>query len=82
MRVCPFCGEMIEDHAKACPFCGSDEKTGWKPDFFDEDGIDIDPDCHERESEGWLNPKKQSFTTWIFIVLVLVIVGIFLLRNI
>ena len=27
--VCPHCGAVVPDEARACPECGSDEETGW-----------------------------------------------------
>jgi hypothetical protein len=27
--VCPHCGALVPDDARACPECGSDEETGW-----------------------------------------------------
>lgn len=27
--VCPHCGALVPEDARACPECGSDEETGW-----------------------------------------------------
>jgi len=27
--VCPNCGSLVPDNARACPDCGADEETGW-----------------------------------------------------
>ena len=27
--VCPNCGALVPEKARACPECGSDEETGW-----------------------------------------------------
>jgi uncharacterized membrane protein YvbJ len=81
MKICSFCGEMIDDRAKACPVCGSDENTGWKPDYnlTDEDA-DFDPDFHERKSQGWLNTKKKNWSAWIFVIVIVLVIVAFLLR--
>jgi uncharacterized membrane protein YvbJ len=81
MKICCFCGEMIDDRVKACPFCGSDENTGWKPDYDTiDDGAEPDSDLHERESEGWLKTKKRNWSAWIFGVMIVIVITAFLLR--
>lgn len=27
--LCPNCGAMVPERARACPECGADEETGW-----------------------------------------------------
>ncbi len=27
--VCPNCGTLVPERARACPECGADEETGW-----------------------------------------------------
>jgi len=77
MRVCPFCGEMISDRAKACPHCGSDEQTGWHQIYESDDGFEFEPEDHEIKSNGWLNPKKHPIASVIFYLLVLAVIAVF-----
>jgi hypothetical protein len=28
-EICPNCGALVPERAKACPGCGADEDTGW-----------------------------------------------------
>ncbi|MBN2105655.1 zinc-ribbon domain-containing protein [bacterium] len=78
MRVCPFCGEMISDKAKACPYCGSDELTGWQQTFESDDGFDFEPEDHEKQSDAWLNFKKHPAASVFFFLLVLIVIALFL----
>ena len=72
---------MIDDRAKACPFCGSDEKTGWKSDYdLTGDDAEFDPDFHERQSDGWLNPKRRNWSIRIFVIVIVMVIAAFLLR--
>lgn len=82
MRVCPFCGEMISDRAKACPHCGSDEQTGWQSDFYSDEGFEFEPDEHENQSEGWLNPKKHPVTAIGFLAGVGLLIALFIYQYV
>jgi hypothetical protein len=31
-EVCPNCGALVPERARACPECGADEETGWSDD--------------------------------------------------
>ena len=73
--VCPVCGEVLEDDAKACPECGSDETTGWSDDAkadslgIPSDEFDYD-DYIKREFEGE-KPKRKFGGVWIVTAIVL-----------
>ncbi|HSH93105.1 MAG TPA: zinc-ribbon domain-containing protein [Roseimicrobium sp.] len=74
--VCPQCGTLVPDDAKACPECGSDESTGWSDSARAEQlGIPAEDFNYEEFVEEELSPKKKStglpFYWWIAAVLVL-----------
>jgi hypothetical protein len=73
--VCPNCGELVPDNAKACPGCGSCEETGWSDDArADQLGIpseSFDYDEYvKREFEGE-NPKRKFGALWTVTAIVL-----------
>lgn len=43
-EVCPVCGEDVPRNALACPECGADERSGWREDADDADGLGLDDD--------------------------------------
>jgi hypothetical protein len=76
--VCPICGEMVPEDAKACPECGACEETGWSDDAR-ADALGIPPEEFDyegyvkREFEGE-NPKRKmggvwNTTSWVLIVI-------------
>lgn len=75
--VCPICGEVVPEDAKACPECGACEETGWSEDAkADTLGIpreEFDYDGYLREEFGDEEPKRKmggvwSTTAWVMIV--------------
>ena len=66
--VCPVCGEMVPDNAKACPECGACEETGWSDDAkadalgLPDDSFNYD-EYVKREFEGE-NPKRKFGAVW------------------
>jgi hypothetical protein len=75
--VCPVCGEVVPDNARACPECGADEKTGWsdagRADSLGipDDSFDYD-DYVKREFEGE-NPKRKFGALWITVAILLLL---------
>lgn len=43
-EVCPACGEDVPRNALACPECGADERSGWREDADEVDGLGLDDD--------------------------------------
>ena len=73
--ICPVCGGVVPEKAKACPECGSDEETGWSDDGrADSLGIpteDFDYDDYvKREFEGE-EPKRKNAAIWIITAILL-----------
>lgn len=76
--VCPICGEMVPEDAKACPECGACEETGWSDDAK-ADALGIPRE--EFDYEGYLKeefedqeprPKIRgvwSTTAWVLIAI-------------
>jgi len=73
--VCPVCGEMVPDNAKACPECGACEKTGWSDDAkadalgLPDDSFDYD-EYVKREFEGE-NPRRKNGALWAVVAVIL-----------
>ena len=76
MKVCPFCGEMIDDKAKACPACGSDEHTGWSQPYMPDEYWDEDEELsNDKEKTGFLFKDHPVWVVlFIFVVILLIIV--------
>ena len=75
--VCPVCGAVVPEKAKACPECGSDEDTGWSDEGrADSLGLPSDEfdynDYVKREFEGE-KPKRKFGAIWIVTAIVLLI---------
>ena len=73
--ICPVCGAVVPEKAKACPECGSDEQTGWsdagRADALDIPSEDFDyEDYVKREFEGE-EPKRKNAALWIITAIVL-----------
>ncbi len=66
--VCPNCGEMVPDNAKACPECGACEETGWSEDAkADQLGIpreEFDYEGYLREEFADEKPKRKLQPVW------------------
>lgn len=77
--ICPNCGELVPEGARACPECGADEETGWSDNGrADALGIPHDEefDYNEyvrREMEG-LEPKRKNTGLWTVTAIVLLVV--------
>lgn len=68
--VCPQCGAIIPERAKACPDCGSDENTGWSEDAqCDRLGLPGEDFNYERFVEEEFGEKrKRGGPHWIWVV--------------
>jgi hypothetical protein len=78
-EICPNCGEMVPEKAKACPECGACEETGWSDEAkadalgIPDDSFDYD-EYVKREFEGE-NPKRKFGALWV--VTAIVLLGLF-----
>ena len=76
-EICPNCGEMVPEKARACPECGACEQTGWS-DAGKADALGIPDgsfnyeDYLKREFEGE-NPKRKFGSLWVVTAVVLLI---------
>ena len=68
-EICPNCGEMVPEKAKACPECGACEETGWSEDAkadalgVPDDSFDYD-DYIKREFEENPKIKRKLSAVW------------------
>lgn len=59
--VCPECGALVPDGAKACPECGSDESTGWSESArASQLGIPEDEFDYDEYVKEEFEPKKTG----------------------
>ena len=75
-EVCPNCGELVPERAKACPECGACEETGWsdaaRADSLGIPSEEFDYDDYvKREFEGE-KPRRKFGTLWIVTALALI----------
>ena len=80
---CPLCGKDVPAKAKACPHCGSCDKTGWKEEAGDYDGLDLpeenfDYDKFTEEEFGQPQKAKSRQLLWKITAAVLLIIFILL----
>lgn len=73
--ICPVCGEVVPEKAKACPECGACEETGWsdegKADALGIPGDNFDYNEYiKREFEGETH-KRQYGGLWIITATIL-----------
>jgi hypothetical protein len=90
--VCPHCGAIVPDDARACPECGSDEETGWSDraqaqrldlpdDEFDYDEFvkkELDP---KSSAAPKVKPAGLGWVWWIAGILLVVALVYGLLRQ-
>ena len=82
--VCPNCGELVPDNARACPECGADEETGWSDraqaqrldlpdDEFDYDKFVREEfgDGQKKRSAPQIKPHGLSWIWWVAGVLLI-----------
>ncbi|MBN1780190.1 zinc ribbon domain-containing protein [bacterium] len=86
MFTCPFCGEMIEDGARACPHCGSDERTGWRHSFMPDETWDEadeadDDEYGEERISGSGGSALHPAVQWIFWIVLGLLILAFLYRT-
>jgi uncharacterized membrane protein YvbJ len=84
-EICPTCGAVVPDGARACPECGADEKTGWSEKARSDDlGIpDEEFDYDEfvrREFEGE-KPRRRLEWLWALVALILIALFVFAFRR-
>ena len=74
--VCPQCGALVPDNARACPDCGADEETGWSDraqaqrlglpdDEFDHDEF-VREEFGDPQSKSGLPPIKPHGLHWVW----------------
>jgi len=56
--VCPVCGERVPPKSLACPECGADERSGWKENAADYDGLNLPDQEEEFDYDDFV---KQEF---------------------
>lgn len=75
--VCPNCGEMVPEKAKACPECGACEETGWSEDAkADALGIpseDFDYERFVKEEFEEKSPTRRFGALWWVTAVILLI---------
>jgi hypothetical protein len=65
-EVCPNCGALVPDNARACPECGSDEETGWSDRAqaqrldLPDDEFDYDEFVRDEFGEGNSGKAKRA----------------------
>ena len=93
--VCPNCGTLVPEEAKACPECGSDEETGWsdhaQAQRLDLPDDDFDYDAFVKEEFGGgegkrsvpqVKPHGLSWLWWIVGLLLLAALAFGFLRGV
>jgi hypothetical protein len=79
--VCPSCGELVPEGARACPECGADESTGWSEraqaqrlglpdDEFDYDEF-VKEEFGEPKRASAIKPTGLSWVWWLAGILLL-----------
>ena len=76
MKICPHCGNELEDSAIVCKNCGSDAETGWKDGA---ENADLELPDYEEIVENELGKKKNLAAKIATAVIVTVIALTFLL---
>ncbi len=78
---CPICRGDVPVKAKACPHCGACDKTGWKEEAKDGEGLDLPDDNFDyekfieeefgkrRKPRGW-----KRFWWWVTAILAVVLI--------
>ena len=74
--LCPNCGALVPDHARACPECGADEETGWSDRAraqqlgVPDDEFDHDEFVREEFGDGrkmkMIPPIKPHGLSWVW----------------
>ena len=80
--ICPVCGEVVPNKAKACPECGACEETGWSDEGrADSLGIPSEEFDYEeyvkREFEGE-KPKRKFGAVWFVTAIVVLILFVWM----
>ncbi|MDQ2660229.1 MAG: zinc ribbon domain-containing protein [Verrucomicrobiota bacterium] len=76
-EICPVCGEDVPPRALACPECGADEKSGWREDAENLDGLELPDDDFDYErfvqEEFARSPKPAGINRvwWITAIVIL-----------
>lgn len=77
-EVCPVCGEDVPRSALACPECGADERSGWRADAdeinglgLDDDGFDYDDFVAREFGGGSPRPRGIRPIWWITAIILL-----------
>jgi hypothetical protein len=78
--VCPVCGEDVPPKSLACPECGADERSGWKEDAADYDGLDLaDEEFDYNEyvknefGGGRAKPANEKLLWWLVAIGLLIV---------
>lgn len=78
-EICPNCGTLVPENARACPECGADEETGWNDTATEQrlgisDPDDFDAEEYEREESGQTPKRPLAALWWITAALLLLVV--------
>lgn len=75
--VCPVCGAVVPEKAKACPECGSDDETGWsdegRADSLGLPSGEFDYDDYVKSEFEGEKPKRKFGVVWVVTAIVLLI---------
>ncbi len=84
-EVCPNCGAMVPERARACPECGADEQTGWSEAAeaqrlgLPDDQFDYDEFVKEEFGEGRpANQVRPRGISWLWWAVALGLAALFL----
>jgi hypothetical protein len=72
-EICPNCGAVVPERARACPECGADEKSGWSEDAeaqrlgLPDDKFDYDEFVKEEFGGSSARPKvRPNGISWLW----------------
>jgi predicted nucleic acid-binding Zn ribbon protein len=78
--ICPQCGTVIPEDARACPECGSDERTGWSEAGIEsslglsESGFDYGEFAEREFGEG---RRQRSRMRWGWALVAMALLAVF-----
>lgn len=79
-EICPNCGALVPEEARACPECGADEETGWNDTALEQrlgisDPDEFDHEEWEREEAGVTRKRPLAWLWWLTGVILLLLIA-------